>query len=135
MLVQDFDVKADALLGGKGIHVAADGVDLAGNVLGGAVLGAFEDHVLDEVGDPIPLRVFVAGTGLYPYAHRDRANMLHLLGDHGETVGQYLALDVPDVFHHRVVPAGPGTSKLAQSPPIVTQGRGVCLRTLRFYYQ
>src|SRR5438552_1472062 len=34
VLVQNFDEKTDALFGGEGIHVAADGVDLAGNILG-----------------------------------------------------------------------------------------------------
>ena len=37
VLVEDFHVEADAFLGGKGVHVAADGVDLARNVLRGAV--------------------------------------------------------------------------------------------------
>src|SRR5208283_4039860 len=70
VFVEHLDAEADALFGGEGVHVAADAVDLAGNLLGGAVLGAFEDHVLDEVGDAVDLRGLVAGTGLEPNADR-----------------------------------------------------------------
>ena len=36
VLVENFDVEADAFFGGEGIHVAADRVDLAGDGFGGA---------------------------------------------------------------------------------------------------
>ena len=87
MLVQHLDVEADAFLGGEGIHVAADGIHLAGDLLRGAVLGALEHHVLDEVRDAVPLQVFVAGAGLDPYPDRGGANVLHLLGDEDQPVG------------------------------------------------
>ena len=44
-------VEADHLLGGEGVHVAADRVDLGCDALRRAVLGALEHHVLDEVAD------------------------------------------------------------------------------------
>jgi hypothetical protein len=87
VFVEYLDVEADALFGGEGVHVAADGIDLAGDLLGGAVLGPFEDHVLDEVGNAVRLRSFVAGTGLEPNADGSRTDVFHLLGDHGEAVG------------------------------------------------
>ena len=86
MFVEHFDVEADAFLGGEGVHVAADGIDLAGDLFGGAVLGAFEDHVLDEVGDAVRLRRLVARAGFEPNADRGRADVLHLLGDNGQAV-------------------------------------------------
>ena len=49
VFVQDLYVEANAFLSGEGIHVAADGVDLAGDFLRRAVLGPLENHVLDEV--------------------------------------------------------------------------------------
>src|SRR5580693_7700852 len=100
MLVQNLDVKADALLGGESIHVPADGIDLSGYVLGRAMLGAFENHVLDEMGDAIPLCVFVARSALDPNTDRGRTNMLHLFGNHGQPVGQQFPLDVTHFFHH-----------------------------------
>ncbi len=53
VLVEHLDVEADGLLAGEGVEVAADGVDLAGDVLRGAGGGALEDHVLDEVGEAV----------------------------------------------------------------------------------
>ncbi len=45
--------KQTDLFAGEGVEIAADGVDLAGELLGGAGSGALEDHVLDEVGDAV----------------------------------------------------------------------------------
>ena len=101
VLIEHLHVEADALLGGEGIHVAANRIDLAGNVLGGAVFGPFEDHVLDEMGDSIPLRVLVAGPGLDPYSDRDRANVLHLFGENGQPVRQNFPSDIVGVSNHK----------------------------------
>ena len=37
VLIEHFDIEADTFLRREGIHIAADGIDLAGNGLGGAV--------------------------------------------------------------------------------------------------
>jgi hypothetical protein len=101
MLVEHFHVEADALFGGEGVHVAANGVHLAGDIFGGAMLGAFENHVLDEVGDAVPGQIFVAGAALDPDADGDGADVLHLFGENGEPVGQNGALDVFGFANHR----------------------------------
>lgn len=49
MAVQHPAVEAGTLLGGKGVHLAADGVGFPGNVLGGTALGPFEEHVLNKM--------------------------------------------------------------------------------------
>ncbi len=100
MLVEHLNVEADAFLGGEGVHVAADGVDLARDFLGGAVLGPFEDHVLNEMGDAVPFGIFVARTGLQPDTDRGGADVLHLLGDDGQAVGQLLTTNIADFFGH-----------------------------------
>jgi hypothetical protein len=79
MLIQHFNVEADRFLAGKGVHIAADRVDLAGNVLRCPVARPLEHHVLDEVRDAVDPRVFVPRAGLHPDAHRHRANVIHLL--------------------------------------------------------
>ena len=116
VLIEHLHAEADALLGGEGIHVAADGIDLAGDVFRGAMLGSLEDHVFDEMRDAIPLRVLVARSGLHPDANGDRTNVLHLLGNHGQPVGQDFALNVAYFFNH-------GLFELQQTGPctIVTQ--------------
>src|SRR6476620_6580010 len=99
MLIQHLDAEADAFFGGEGVDVAADRVDLPRNIFGGAVLSPFEDHMLDEMRNAIPLLVFVAGSGLNPDSDRDRTDVLHLLGDYGEPVGEHLTPDVSAFIH------------------------------------
>ncbi len=100
VLVQHLDVEADTLLGGKSVHVAADGIDLARDLLRTAVLGPLEHHVLDEVRDAVPLQVFVPGPGLDPDPDRGGANVFHFLGNEDEPVGQNLAPYVADFLNH-----------------------------------
>ena len=88
VLVQNLDVEADALLGGKGVQVSTEGIDLAGDHLGGARGGALEDHVFGEVGDSVDLRRLVARAGPDPNSGGHRADLGHLFADDGETVGQ-----------------------------------------------
>ncbi len=54
MLVEHFHVEADTFLGGECVHVAADGVDLAGDLFRSAVLRSLEQHVLDEMRNAVP---------------------------------------------------------------------------------
>ena len=61
--VQAPGVEAGALLGGVGVHLAADGVHLHGQVGGGAAAGPLEGHVLNEVGGPVLFSALVAGAG------------------------------------------------------------------------
>ena len=49
MIVKHLYVETNALLGGEGIHVAADRIHLSGNFLSGAMLGSLENHVLNEM--------------------------------------------------------------------------------------
>ena len=100
MLIENFDVEADAFLRREGVHVAADGIDLAGDVFGGARLRALEHHVLDEVGDAVPFGIFVARAGLEPDADRDRADVRHLLGDNGQAIRQDLTTNAAGFFYH-----------------------------------
>ena len=64
VLVENLNVEADAFFGGERVHVATDGINLTCYGFGGARLGAFEDHVLNEMGDAVPFGGFVAGAGL-----------------------------------------------------------------------
>src|SRR6266568_701422 len=64
MLVKHLDVEADALFCGECVHVAADRIHLASNIFGGTVLRSLEHHVLDEVGNSVPLEVLIAGARL-----------------------------------------------------------------------
>src|SRR5262249_18516591 len=100
VLIENFDVEANAFFGGKGIHVAANGDHLACNILGGPAAGTLKHHVLEEMRDAVGLGVFVAGTGFDPNADGNRADVLHLLGKHRETVRQNLPANVPEFLNH-----------------------------------
>ena len=62
--------------------------------------GSLEHHVLDEMRDAVDRRIFVARAGLHPDAHRYRTNVVHLLGNDGETVGEHLTLNIAKFFYH-----------------------------------
>src|SRR4029077_3561024 len=105
VLVKNLDVEEDAFLGGESIHIPANRIELTCDFLGATVLRPFEDHVLDEVRDPIPFGIFVARTRLQPHSDRCRPDVLHLLGNHCQTVGQFLTPNVADFLSHEILPA------------------------------
>jgi hypothetical protein len=91
---QRLDVEADGFFAGEGVQVAADGIHLAGDELGGAGAGALEEHVLDEVGNAVGFGGLAAGAGLDPHAHGDGAEVFHALGQDDQTVWQYGAAKI-----------------------------------------
>src|SRR5579863_532208 len=104
MLVEHFDAEADALFGGEGVDVAADGIHLTRNFFCRAMLGPFEDHVLDEMRNPVPVLVFVTRAGLDPNPDADGADMLHLFSDDGQPIGQRGASDIAVCVHMHSLP-------------------------------
>src|SRR5579864_3976269 len=100
MFIQNFDVEADALFCGESIHVAADGIHLPRNLLGGAMPSPFEDHVLDKMRNAVPFRVFVARSRLEPNADRRRANMRHLFCDDRQPVWQNVTANAAGFLGH-----------------------------------
>ena len=94
IVVQNLDIEADGFFPGEGVEIASDGVGFAGELVGGARGGAFEDHVLDEVGDAVEGEGFVAGAGVDPDAHGYGADVGDGLGEDQEAVGQAGAADV-----------------------------------------
>src|SRR5262249_25504239 len=94
MLVQHLDVEADGFLPSEGVHVAADGINRAGDVAGRARLGALEHHVLDKMGDAVRFQQLVSRACLHPDTDGDGANVSHLLAEHKKTVRQALTMDV-----------------------------------------
>jgi hypothetical protein len=88
ILIENLDIEADGFLSGEGVEVAADGVGLAGELLGGTGGGALEDHVLDEVRDAVLGEGFVAGAGVDPDAHGDGTDVGDGFGEDEQAVGQ-----------------------------------------------
>ena len=53
MVVEDLGVEADLFFRSERVEHAAYRIHFAGDGFGGAALGAFEDHVLDEMGQAV----------------------------------------------------------------------------------
>ena len=88
------DVVAGVLLAGEGVELAADGVDLSGDLARcRAPLGALEEHVLGEVGDPVRVLGLVAGARREHDEAGHRLGLRHRGGDHPEPVGKDCLLE------------------------------------------
>jgi hypothetical protein len=93
MLVEDLDVVARVLLRGKGIELATDRVNGLGDVLGAAVVGAFEEHMLDKVRNAAALVAFMPRTAHQPHANRHRPHMRHRFGDQAKPIVENVTND------------------------------------------
>jgi hypothetical protein len=83
----------EAYSGREGVHMAADGVDLGGDLLGRPVAGPLEDHVLDEVADTRLPGHLVAATALQPDPDRNAPDVGHGLGEKREAVREDFSRD------------------------------------------
>src|SRR5713226_10352332 len=119
VLVKNFGIEADLLLGSEGIEHAADGIHFARDGFGGAALRALEDHVLHEVGETVFLGDFAAGTVANPDAHGDGTHVGHGLGDHHEAVGQNVLLNVARFGGHLIIVAQPGRKRETEETTIL----------------
>ena len=86
-------VEGRVLLGGEGVAVAADLVELFGDGRGGAPFGALEEQVLQEVRGPGEFAGLVTRAGADPVGDRDRADIRHGLGDQADAARQDGRLD------------------------------------------
>ena len=86
--IQHPGVKAGALFGGKGVDLSAHRVHFPGQLLGGAVLGALEQHMLNKMGGAIGAASLVTGAGAHPDAQSGRAHIGHPLGQDAHPVGK-----------------------------------------------
>ena len=69
-----------ALGAGRGIEIAAHGLDLLGDLPGGASPRALERHVFEEMRNAVLVAPFVAAAGIDPHAERGRLEMRHRVG-------------------------------------------------------
>jgi hypothetical protein len=63
---EDFDKVAAVFPAGETIEEAANGIDFAGDSLGAAPVGAFEEHMFNEVGDAVEFSGFMTGAVIHP---------------------------------------------------------------------
>ena len=80
MLIENLEVEADGLFAGECVEVSADRIDFARDLLRGARLRSFENHVFDEMRDAVHFGQLMPRAGPDPHAHGNRPDMLHALG-------------------------------------------------------
>jgi len=69
---------------GRGVEVAADRLDLLGDLAGGAPRRALERHVLEQMRDAVLVTMLVAAARSDPHPERGGLQMRHLVGDDHE---------------------------------------------------
>ena len=87
-------VVARELLAREGVELPSDRVDLGRDVPGRRPpLGALEEHVLREVGDPALFASLVPGAGREHDEARDGLGVVHRRGQHARAVGEGRSLE------------------------------------------
>ena len=76
------------VLGGKGVQVAADGLDLASDAPGGAAFGALEEEVFKEMSRAVEPGVFVASADRRPETHANAGHVRHFRRGNAQAVGK-----------------------------------------------
>ena len=69
---------------GRRVEIAADRLDLLGDLARGAPPRALERHVFEEMRDAVLVAPFVAAAGIDPHAERGRLEMRHRVGHHAD---------------------------------------------------
>ena len=105
VLVNHLGVEAGAVAAGEGVELTADGVHFLGNLAGGALFGALEYHVLQEVAKAALLGRFHHGADVHPRADGHRAQVGQPLADHAQAIGKkpfvmHTIIRSQVVFHH-----------------------------------
>ena len=95
--VENAQMEGRVFLRGEGVHVAAHGVHVHGDLLGAPRSRALEDQVLDEVGETALAVVLVTGTAADEDADRDRMD----LGQGLDEERQSILEDVSGYAHNR----------------------------------
>ena len=73
---------------GRGIEIAADRLDILGDLTRGPPRGALERHVLEQMRNAMLVRLLVAAAGADPDAERSGLQMRHRVSHDRETTGQ-----------------------------------------------
>ena len=78
---------------GRGIQLAANRLDLLGDVLSAPPRRALEGHMLEEMGDAVLGQALAAAAGADPDAKRHRLHVGSRMAHHGEAIRQSGQLD------------------------------------------
>ena len=86
VFVEYLYIEGRIFAGCKGIKVAAQAVDVYGDIMRGSLFGPLEEHVFEKMRDAVFVGWFVAGAYLDPYAKDEGTGAFHLLHYYGNAV-------------------------------------------------
>src|SRR5262249_47108495 len=114
VFVEDFDVIAGHLAAGERVDVAPYRVAFYRDFAGGAITGAFEQRVFDEVRNAIKVFTFVARTRPHPNTDGRGAHLIHLLGYYGQAIVEDGLFDHSSLSTHRFTNLIDASTRLKQ---------------------
>ncbi|MNQ92021.1 hypothetical protein D3C85_1074250 [compost metagenome] len=68
MLIKHLCIIAGIFLGCKGIHIAANRIELFRDILSVIAIRSLEQHMFNEMRYPVDLKTLITGSGLNPNA-------------------------------------------------------------------
>ena len=86
-------MKTSELCARKGIGEASNGIQFFRDLKAAAGMGSLENHVLNEMGNPVFPTALVPGTGLDPNPHRNGVDIGDFLRDYLNSIIQSGLLD------------------------------------------
>ena len=111
VFAEHLGVVAGVLLAGERVQHAADRIEGLGNLRGGALPGALEKQMLDEMRGAVFGRLFVARAVLDPDANRRGNDLRHRLGENAHAVSDNALLNHSLTNFPCWVPARPRASR------------------------
>ena len=88
VLAQHARVIGGGVDAGRGVELAADRLDLFGDVAGAPPRRTLEGHMLEEMRDAMLAARLAPAAGADPDAERDGLDLGHGVADHGQTIGK-----------------------------------------------
>jgi hypothetical protein len=88
ILAQDTGVIGSAVDAGRRVDLAADRLDLLGDVERASRGRSLEGHVLEKMSVAMLTRFLAAGPGAHPDAERYGFDLSHRVADHGQAIGK-----------------------------------------------
>ena len=86
LLIQHLHIKGRRFSGGERIHLTPQRIDLTGNLRRRAAARSLEEHMLQEVRQPLFPRLLIARSDVDPYADRDGLQRREQFGHNAQPV-------------------------------------------------
>ena len=111
-LAEDFGVHAEAVVAAIAVDAAADGLDLAGDVLGGTPRGALEQHLAGQLGEAVVVGRFGQHAAFEHGAEFDEGQSVVFFDQQAQAVGQL------ELLHWHALARSPAATAVVGAVPV-----------------